>query len=146
MDVAATVAWEMGAEVVVTATDFGVHEAETRRILSTTPLTSGVTRLHLDAPLTFQHFSGEESHGTAGRSIEMRAKVGLLTRNVVIRGEGEGETLPYTQWNSAAGGAPAGAGDCGNGTPSPPCVTCVRLQEGLFFPSKKIADHPPCLS
>ncbi|KAJ1475672.1 hypothetical protein T484DRAFT_1827474 [Baffinella frigidus] len=128
VDVAATVAWEMGAEVVVTATDFGVHEAETRRILSTTPLTSGVTRLHLDAPLTFQHFSGEESHGTAGRSIEMRAKVGLLTRNVVIRGEGEGETLPYTQWNSAAGGAPAGAGDCGNGV-------CQNLENSKSCPA-----------
>ena len=52
--------------------------------MSTTPLSAGVTRIHLDAPLTFQHFSGEESHGAAGRKIEMRAKVYPCPRSGVF--------------------------------------------------------------
>lgn len=44
----------------------------------------------VDRPLTFKHYAGIQNFGTAGEFIEMRSEVGLLTRNVVYRGD------PYT--------------------------------------------------
>ena len=44
----------------------------------------------LDEPLEYKHFAGVETVGSgADDFIEMRAEVGLLTRNVVYRGDPE---------------------------------------------------------
>ncbi len=57
------------------------------------------TTLGLSAPLEYAHVAGVEMmYGT--RRIRTRARVGLLTRNIVIRGEGQGEDVPYTLWNA----------------------------------------------
>jgi hypothetical protein len=41
--------------------------------------------LTLDLPLKFKHYAGVQTYGT--NSITMRAEVGLLTRNILIRGD-----------------------------------------------------------
>ena len=43
--------------------------------------------LTLDKPLRYKHFASTEYYGTD--SIDMRAEVGLLSRNVVFRGDPE---------------------------------------------------------
>jgi hypothetical protein len=48
--------------------------------------------LTLTTPLSFKHFAGVETYGTSD-TIEMRAEVGLLTRNVVFRGDPETSAL-----------------------------------------------------
>ena len=40
--------------------------------------------LTLESPLAFEHISSEQTF--AGRTVRMRAEVGLLTRNVKVRG------------------------------------------------------------
>jgi hypothetical protein len=47
----------------------------------------------LDKPLDFKHFAGIQTFGSAGDFIEMRAEVGLLSRNVVFRGDPETSAL-----------------------------------------------------
>lgn len=43
--------------------------------------------LTLDQPLSYQHFAETYNVGTEGEFIDMRAEVGLLSRNVVFRGD-----------------------------------------------------------
>ena len=64
--------------------------------------------------LANKHYAGPAATG-AGKSLHMCARVGLLSRNVVIRGAGQGEEESYHFWNIASElGASANAA-CGNG-------------------------------
>ena len=49
----------------------------------------------LDSALVYSHFAGVESVGSEGDFIEMRAEVGLLTRNIVIKGDDDSESSEY---------------------------------------------------
>ncbi len=75
--------WEAGDEIVLASTDFDAHQAETARILSVSP--DGRT-LTLDRALDWMHF-GELQLYEGGRVLDTRAEVGLLSRNVTIRGD-----------------------------------------------------------
>ena len=107
--------WAAGSEVVVTPSDTDPHESEVLRVISVTVAANREsTTLHLAAPLLFDHMAQPlTQYGT--RSTQLRSRVGLLTRNVVIGGEGEGESRPYTEWNSPTASAPASGPVCGNG-------------------------------
>jgi hypothetical protein len=74
-------------------------QAEVRRISAIIQLPNqNRTRLQLSSPLSYTHYAGaEETYGS--KKLRTHARVGLLTRNIVIRGEGQGEELPYTVWN-----------------------------------------------
>ncbi len=105
--------WQLGSEIVISPTDFDPHESETRTIRST--LTSnGRTLILLNQPLALSHYSEEwVIYGT--RRMRMQGKVGLLTRNIVIRGGGEGESSPYTAWNIPRPPTNGRSVGCGNG-------------------------------
>ena len=45
----------------------------------------------LDKPLEFKHFAETQHYGN--ETIDMRAEVGLLSRNVVYRGDPETSTV-----------------------------------------------------
>jgi cell migration-inducing and hyaluronan-binding protein len=72
--------WRAGDRLVVAATDFDPDHAEVVSVASV----SGTT-VTLEAPLAFSHFG--ELQTIAGRTVDERAEVGLLTRNIVIRGD-----------------------------------------------------------
>ena len=57
---------------------------------------SGKPVLTLDQPLEFRHFAKIETYGSD--SIDMRAEVGVLSRNVVFRGDPE--TTPVNQYGA----------------------------------------------
>ena len=57
-----------------------MNEAEERKI---TAVNGNV--LTLCSPLMFRHFAGVETYGDD--EVEMRAEVGLLSRNIVFRGD-----------------------------------------------------------
>lgn len=74
--------WSVGDEIVIAGTEWGNKGHETRFITAI----SGAT-LTLDKALTYQHISVTPEYG--GVEIPMQAEVGLLTRNVVFRGDPE---------------------------------------------------------
>ena len=49
--------------------------------------------LNLDCALKFEHYAGSKMYGTD--SLEMRAEVGLLSRNVVIQGDAASAEAEY---------------------------------------------------
>jgi hypothetical protein len=72
--------WAVGEEIVIAGTGWSNDESETRFITSV----SGST-LSFDEPLIHMHLSVTPSYG--GVEMPMQAEVGLLTRNVVFRGD-----------------------------------------------------------
>lgn len=84
--------WQVGEEIVIAPTDFNLDHAEQREITAVD--NSGTkTVLTLDRPLEHKHYAGSKSYtGSNGvnadmtKTLEMRAEVGLLTRNVVYKG------------------------------------------------------------
>lgn len=68
--------WRVGDRIVLASTDYNPRQAEVRTIQAI----SGNT-LTLDAPLRYPHF-GEITYG-----VDQRGEVGLLSRNILIRGD-----------------------------------------------------------
>ncbi|ROT65416.1 putative fibrocystin-L [Penaeus vannamei] len=77
------VTWKAGDNIVIATTErrFMVNENEERTIASVSA--DGLT-LTLTEPLDFEHISIEQTFGS--HVVETRAEVGLLTRNIKIRG------------------------------------------------------------
>jgi len=84
--------WQVGEEIVVASTDFNLDHAEVFQITGVD--NSGTkTVLTLNTTTTYKHYSGSKTYtGSNGvnpdmtKTLEMRAEVGLLTRNVVYKG------------------------------------------------------------
>jgi hypothetical protein len=72
--------WTAGSEVLISATGYELHETERRTIASV----SGTT-ITLTEALEFEHL-GSEATLSDGTKFQMRAEVGILTRNVRIVG------------------------------------------------------------
>ncbi|XP_069115680.1 fibrocystin-L-like [Argopecten irradians] len=76
------VTWEAGDEIVIAPTSYDIWETETFRITEVSD--DGVT-LSLNASLRFRHIAYNETIN--GRTVNMAAEVGLLTRNIRVFGE-----------------------------------------------------------
>ena len=74
------VTWQVGSEIVISTTSYELHETERRTIAAI----SGTT-ITLTEALEFDHL-GTEATLSDGRKFQMRAEVGILTRNVRIVG------------------------------------------------------------
>lgn len=79
--------WQAGEVIVIAPTGYNVDEAEERTIVSVDRTTAIRPVITLDKKLQFKHYAGVETYGS--ETLEMRAEVGLLTRNVVYRGDPE---------------------------------------------------------
>lgn len=79
-----TVDWAVNEKIMITSTNFDRNEAEERTITAVTT-NGGKTTLFLDAPLSFGHYAGVDTYGTD--TIEIRAEVALMTRNVIFQGD-----------------------------------------------------------
>ena len=75
---AETVDWEVGDEIVIAPSGFQAEEAEKRKIVAV----NGKT-VTLDKALNYEHFGKVETIG--GKQFDMRAEVGLLSRNIDIQ-------------------------------------------------------------
>ena len=80
--------WQVGEEIVVASTSFVHEEAERRTITAK----SGNT-LTVDSAFKFKHVSEAETHGTD--LLEMRAEVGLLSRNIKMKGDSSSFNKQY---------------------------------------------------
>jgi hypothetical protein len=79
--------WQVGDEIVIASTSYDLKEAEVRKITAIDITTNGINNpiLTLDASLEYKHFAHAED--CLGSPVEMRGEVGLLTRNIVIKGD-----------------------------------------------------------
>ena len=78
--VADATGWRIGQTVVIASSDYSWEHDEVRRITSVSG--NGV---QLNKPLAFRHWGRIQYYG--GRALDQRAEVGLLTRNIVVRGD-----------------------------------------------------------
>ena len=78
--------WQVGEEFVIASTDFEATHAE-KRVISSVNNRDTTPEVCFDDPLAYMHYSAIETYGD--QSIEMRAEVGLLSRNVKYRGDPE---------------------------------------------------------
>ncbi|MGH2754000.1 MAG: G8 domain-containing protein [Actinomycetota bacterium] len=76
---AGDVRWEPGDRIVIASTDYWRTHDEERTITSVDG-----DRIQLDDPLDFQHWG--EVQTLHGHTVDERAEVGLLTRNITVRG------------------------------------------------------------
>ena len=74
--------WRTGDRIVVASTDYDPGQAEEAVITTASP-----TSVTIQAPLRFSHWGRTQS--VAGRTIDERAEVGLLTRNIAIQGDSQ---------------------------------------------------------
>ena len=80
LELSEAVTWAAGSEVLISATGYELHETERRTIASV----DGTT-ITLTEALAFEHL-GTEATLSDGTNFQMRAEVGILTRNVRIVG------------------------------------------------------------
>ena len=71
--------WRVGDDIVIASTDFNGEQAEQLRITAVNG-----NRLTLDRPLDYMHYCGTETYRE--RSVTECAEVGLLKRNITVRG------------------------------------------------------------
>lgn len=78
--------WQVGEDIVIASTDISGRNAEQRTIASITNADTNPV-ITFTEPLEHKHYAGIQYFGT--EFIEMRAEVGLLTRNVKYQGDPE---------------------------------------------------------
>ena len=74
--------WRVGDEIVIASTDFDMNQAEVRKITAI----SGAS-ITLDRPLVYMHWGVLQSYKGGTRTLDERAEVGLLTRNILVQGD-----------------------------------------------------------
>ena len=84
--------WKAGDEIVIASTSKSLRENEVRFIKS---ISADNTVIELDKPLEYMHVSIEQTFSGWDEKVETRGEVGLLTRNVKIRGSTD------DTWNTA---------------------------------------------
>ncbi|NJM37048.1 MAG: hypothetical protein HC845_03765 [Akkermansiaceae bacterium] len=98
LTLAQPVTWPVGAKILVAASSTDWNESETRTIQSRS--SDGLT-LTLNSPLTYQHIGVQQTHTRTSPArtwnLDLRAEVGLLSRNVTIQGAADTESPGVNQ-------------------------------------------------
>ena len=81
--------WKAGEVIVIASTDYDHLHSERRTIKSVT----NTKTLVLDSPLDYKHYSVIETY--EGENFPMECEVGLLTRNIVIKGDSTSKETRY---------------------------------------------------
>ena len=78
--------WQAGEEIIIAPTSFDIEEYE-RRFIKSVTLNAGdnTSTIVLDRPLDYKHFAKTMTYD--GKTFDARAEVGLMTRNILIRGD-----------------------------------------------------------
>jgi hypothetical protein len=79
--------WSVGEEIVIAPTSYDCFEAEKVTITSVDRTVSSRPVIGISKALLYKHYAGVEYYGSD--KLEMRAEVGLITRNVIFRGDPE---------------------------------------------------------
>ena len=77
-----SVNWKAGDKIVIATTTYSLENTEVMTIASVNAQGTAIT---LTAPLKYQHYAKTETYGDD--TIDIRAEVGCLTRNIKIKGD-----------------------------------------------------------
>lgn len=80
--------WQPGEQIVLATTSYSLGDTEVKTIVSVNQYV-----ITLDSPLNSLHYAKTETYGTD--TIEIRGEVGLLTRNIKIRGSDDSLANQY---------------------------------------------------
>jgi hypothetical protein len=83
--------WKAGELIAVASTDYVGRHAEKRTIVSIDNSNPEKPVITMDKKFDYKHFAATQTFGN--ETIDMRAEVGLLSRNVVFRGDPETSTV-----------------------------------------------------
>ena len=83
-----SVNWQIGEQVIIATTSYVLEESEVMTIASTNG-----AEITFTAGLKYKHYAATETYGSS--SIDMRAEVGLLTRNIKICGSDDSLATQY---------------------------------------------------
>ena len=83
-----SVNWQPGEQIILATTSYNIEESEVLIIASVSE-----NILTLTTPLLYDHYAATELYGED--YIDMRAEVGLLTRNIKIRGDDNSPSMQY---------------------------------------------------
>ncbi|MBP9700213.1 hypothetical protein KBD71_02935 [Candidatus Woesebacteria bacterium] len=83
-----SVDWKSGDHIVIASTDFDAHQAEEVTITSVVG-----NIVNFQPPLNNLHFGVKQTLG--GKTLDERAEVGLLTRNIVIQGGADSDAAGF---------------------------------------------------
>lgn len=80
--------WEVGDQIVIASSSTDYADEEVRTISALRDLGNSNTEITLNEALDHRHYGEKETYGSGdnSRTIDMRAEVALLSRNVVIQG------------------------------------------------------------
>jgi len=79
--------WVVGDVIVIASSDLEGRHAEKRTITAINKTNAAAPVVTFKEPLLYKHFAKVETYG--GDTMDMRTEVGLLTRNIVYRGDPE---------------------------------------------------------
>ncbi len=88
LELAETPDWRVGESIVLASSALDPTQAETRVITAVNNKT-----ISFDQPLEFAHYGQLQSF--AGKTLDERAEVGLLSRNIVIEGDAASQTKQF---------------------------------------------------
>ena len=95
--------WQAGATLLITSSDHSYSHAETATITAVTANSNASSTVSLGQPLNHSHDGCLRSY--AGQTLDMRARMALLSRSIVLTSE-DGGAPPYV----ATAGSPQAAG------------------------------------
>ncbi|MGF1447035.1 MAG: Ig-like domain-containing protein [Pikeienuella sp.] len=97
--------WEVGDRIVVASTDFDPDQAEEFTIVA---VSDGGRTVTLDRPATYMHYGEVDTYNDPDgdvHQLDMRAEVGLLSRDVTIQGDIDyDDSVPLNQQADQYGG------------------------------------------
>ncbi|OZG73943.1 hypothetical protein BTA51_09180 [Hahella sp. CCB-MM4] len=86
--------WKAGDRIVIASTDFDMNHAEEFTIIK---VSSDQRTLTLNEQMSYRHYGELQQYSDNGQSwtLDERAEVGLLSRNLTIQGDEDSERLAY---------------------------------------------------
>ncbi len=84
--------WKKDDWIVIASTDFNPHEAETRQI-DNISVSNNRSIIQLKTPLQYTHWGINQTF--SGYTLDERAEVGLLSKNIMIQGDPNSENTKF---------------------------------------------------
>lgn len=82
-----SVDWRVGDQIMIAPSGPNFHEDEMRTISN---ISNGNKTIHFSQPLSYSHLGVQRSYNSGAWVAELRAEVGLLSRNIKIQGDNSG--------------------------------------------------------